>query len=649
MKDPQRKTIIHTDRRRGGLTALQISNIIKGKAVAMSGAIPPKFGKVISRESRPIRAQRVVENLHTNIQLLLQTPTFSNSSRIVEWPTPDWFKTHWSQTDVSVVVPLYNSDNVLLDQIKSWDLDNSGLKVEIIYVDDHCPRNSKSKIVGMWEARKEEIRGGVGKVLYNLENTGFGGACNAGAWAASGKYVIFLNADTKVSTNWIKPIVRVMKADPSVGIVGNMQLKDGGVWDGTIDSAGSEWLWGDDNFLHIGRHTYHGKHLSQPIHLDNAPSDLLAVSEREMVTGCCMAFDRELFLKMGGFDINYRTGYWEDSDICLRFREKGYKIIFQPNSKIHHKLAHSESSGHPYQMHNHDFFFNRWVNSGRIDPLVKQARSQKPAISTILLQRQGARGDVLVAAAIAPALRKKYNGCNIVFNTRCPDMLQGNPHISRIINNDATSERQAQLIVNLDMVYEVRPNVNILTSFAEVAGVKTEDCELFLSISPVVVPEKYVAIHAGNTAWIGRNWTAEKFDAIARKLIERGEKVVCIGENGDNHITCDLDLRGQTNVSQLGYVIKNASLFIGIDSLPMHIAQTFQTPGVVFFGSIVPETRLIGKCITPIMANVECLGCHHRRLPPCVVTNMCDTENIDCVRKLSVEQFWDTVESKLRP
>jgi hypothetical protein len=357
-----------------------------------------------------------------------------------------------------------------------------------------------------------------------------------------------------------------------------------------------------------------------------------------------MAFNRQLFQEMGGFDTNYRIGCWEDSDICLRFREKGYKVMFQPDSKIYHQLGHSAAGNHKFAEHNRNYFFNKWVTSSRIDPLVKGVHKSKPKVHTILMQRQSARGDVLIAASIAAALKKKYN-CEIIFNTRCPEVLKGNPYITRVVDNTLVSERQSQLIINLDMVYEYRPFTNMLDAYADCAGVKTEDCKLFLSTTHVDVPKEYIVIHAGRTSWVGRDWSPSKFGEIADKLMSRGEKVVCVGGKSDHLVPCHIDLRGKTDIGQLAYVIQHSKLFIGIDSFPMHVAQTFNVPGVVFFGGILGRNRLLRDNIVSVSADVPCLGCHHKKPQPCLVTNDCD-RHLACI-DLSVGNFWQVVETKL--
>jgi len=633
---------------RWGLTADQIKKSFENKTDKKVEKIKNKR-PVYSpkKEQRPEKAVRNPKKAWDK-KLLLETPAVSVLNA-VQYPVPSWFS-FTEKANVSVIVPLYKSAPVLEDLIKQWDLYNSGLKVEIIYVDDNCPINSKASVVNLWSEMRSKYNGPVGRIYNTIENQGFGVSCNVGAYYATGDHLIFLNADTIVTKDWIIPIVRLLKK-PNVGIVGNLQIKKGGQWDDYIDGAGSEWHWEDKTFHHIGRHSYNLKKIASPFHPSNCPKDILdSPKEVEMVTGCCLAINKSLFEQIGGFDPNYRIGYWEDSEICLSVRELGYKVMFTPNSKIYHKLSHSGSGGHKYQEHNKTYFLNKWVHTGRIDPLVKARRDDKPEVKSILIKRETAHGDVLAATAVVGALKKKHPGCKIWFNTGHPELVDGNPNIDGFIEDVELSERRFEIYYNLDMAYESRPKVNIIDAYSQIVGVKREDCEFFLKTKEVnCLPNKYIAIHAGyKTQWAGRDWPFLKFDILSKRLIEQGHEVVCIGSPHDHPVTNTLDMRGKTDVYELAYILKNADLFVGVDSFPMHVAQFMNTPGVCFFGSIDPKTRIYRENMKPVVAKgLDCLGCHHRKPTPCTFTSVCETKFSDCINKVSVDDMMDAINISL--
>lgn len=558
--------------------------------------------------------------------------------------------------DVSVIIPMYKSKKVILEQIRRWPTTDKGISVEIIYVDDKCPEHSSQSVMSGWKERSDKEYFNV-KLILNQNNKGFGEACNTGAHYANGKYLIFLNADTLPEPNWIKPIYDIFERDKNVGIVGNLQLKEGGELHGTIDSAGSQWWWGEANFLHIGRHILDGKILDTPLFPEELPQHLNCESDREMVTGCCLSIRKNLFKYIGGFNPAYRIGYWEDSELCLNVRELGYRVVFTPKSIIWHKLSHAKVGKHVYHDINKQYFMNKWDASGKLDSLVNSPRPiKRNKVKKILIKRDAANGDVLVAAGVSHALKQKYPDAEIHFCTGCSKVLLENPYIDKIIDQfEAFSNlHKYQRVIELDGAYERRPNVHIVQAYADEAGIKVEDMKYYVHCANEILeyqlPKDYIVIHAGVTNWVGRNWNTKGFEDVAQKLLDKGENVICIGKGADRLVPCTLDLRSSITFFEMNKVIQDAKMFIGIDSMPMHVAQILDVPGVCFFGSIDSTYRIYNTKMKAVHANrkeVPCLGCHHRRLPPCTTLQICETGNLDCENKVETEIMQLAISLKL--
>lgn len=58
----------------------------------------------------------------------------------------------------------------------------------------------------------------------------------------------------------------------------------------------------------------------------------------DYVTGCCMLVRREVFDSVGLLDSDY-FAYLEDVDFCVRARNRGYGILYQPKAIIYHKVS----------------------------------------------------------------------------------------------------------------------------------------------------------------------------------------------------------------------------------------------------------------------------------------------------------------------
>ena len=74
----------------------------------------------------------------------------------------------------------------------------------------------------------------------------------------------------------------------------------------------------------------------------------------------------------------------------------------------------------------------------------------------------------------------------------------------------------------------------------------------------------------------------------------------------------------------------------------MWIAQTFNVPGICFFGCIDPKLRIINSNMYGInAASLPCIGCHHEQPIPCVGTSSCRIGQTLCETNVTAEMFID--------
>jgi O-antigen biosynthesis protein len=171
----------------------------------------------------------------------------------------------------------------------------------------------------------------------NPINLGFAGNCNAGAQRASGDVLLFLNQDTVAREGWFEPLIG-MFSDKSVGIAGpklvvplpdvsHQHSNPGGMID-TIQSCGG--LYGGN------RGPFH-RWLGW-----SADDWRVNVCEKvSWITGAALAIRRELFFKVGGFDVGYIRGYFEDVDLCEKAKEAGFDVWYCPESVFEHSAGTS--------------------------------------------------------------------------------------------------------------------------------------------------------------------------------------------------------------------------------------------------------------------------------------------------------------------
>ena len=156
---------------------------------------------------------------------------------------------------VSIVIPVFNKRELTEACLASLRRHTSAPETEVIVVD-----NGSTDGTGEW-LRELEAKGEL-RALLHLENLGFARACNAGAAAARGELLLFLNNDTEVTDGWLEPLTRTLADDPYVGAVGSRLLFP----DGTIQHAGVALILADTPAGQIlgGQHLAYRKPADSP-------------------------------------------------------------------------------------------------------------------------------------------------------------------------------------------------------------------------------------------------------------------------------------------------------------------------------------------------------------------------------------------------
>ncbi len=244
----------------------------------------------------------------------------------------------WSEPLVSIIIPVYNQFEYTYRCVQSIMKNSGEVSYEIIIAND-CSTDLTTRI--------EEILVGV-KCVTNEQNLRFLRNCNNAAKHAKGKYVLFLNNDTQVQRDWLKPLVTLIESADDIGMVGSKLIYP----DGKLQEAGGI-LWRDGSAWNFGN----GQNPAQP--------EFNYVKQVDYISGAAIMLERALWEEIGGFDEYFAPAYCEDSDLAFTVRKMGYRVMYQPLSVVVHFEGVSNgtdtSSGQKkYQIENSEKFLNKW-------------------------------------------------------------------------------------------------------------------------------------------------------------------------------------------------------------------------------------------------------------------------------------------------
>jgi GT2 family glycosyltransferase/glycosyltransferase involved in cell wall biosynthesis len=273
---------------------------------------------------------------------------------------------------VSIVIPVYGKLAYTVACLRSLARYATQATFEVIVVDDASPDDSAASL--------EQIAGL--RLLRNARNLGFIDSCNAGATAAHGDFLLFLNNDTQVTHDWLDALLRCFAERPDCGIAGSRLVYP----DGRLQEAGG-LVFADGNGWNVGR-----------FESRDAPAFRYR-RETDYVSGASLLIRRETFQRVGGFDTRYRPAYYEDTDLAFAIRQLGLRVYYEPASTVIHceGITSGTDLGSGIKQHqvvNRVKFVDKWMSE-----LAAQPSSGTPLAQAL---RWRSRGRVLVVDAMTP-------------------------------------------------------------------------------------------------------------------------------------------------------------------------------------------------------------------------------------------------------
>ena len=272
---------------------------------------------------------------------------------------------------VSIVIPVYNQIHYTYLCLASILEHTKDVSYEIIIADDV----STDATEHLSEFAENLV------IRRNQTNQGFLKNCNQAAEAARGKYVMFLNNDTQVTEGWLSSLVHLIESDDTIGMVGSKLVYP----DGRLQEAGGI-IWSDGSGWNYGR-------LDDP---DKAEYNY--VKDVDYISGAAILLSVKLWKQIGGFDERFAPAYCEDSDLAFEVRKAGYRVVYQPLSKVIHFEGISNGTDvngsglKRYQVENSEKLKKKWAeefkkqcaNTGNPNPFRARERSQGKKIILVV-------------------------------------------------------------------------------------------------------------------------------------------------------------------------------------------------------------------------------------------------------------------------
>jgi len=233
---------------------------------------------------------------------------------------------------IAIVILNWNGVKLFPDYLPSVIKNSKGENIEIIVADNGSTDNS----IEYLKANFPEVA-----LLALKENYGFAKGYNVALNQIDADYFVLLNSDVKVNPNWIQPCIhhfeqdeKIVAVQPKVLSFNKPELFEyAGAAGGFIDKFGYPFC--------------RGRILD---HVEKDENQYNQSSEIFWATGACMFVRAEAFKNAGGLDADF-WAHMEEIDLCWRWKNQGYKIVYEPSSVVYHLGGGSLEYGNPKKVY----------------------------------------------------------------------------------------------------------------------------------------------------------------------------------------------------------------------------------------------------------------------------------------------------------
>ena len=249
---------------------------------------------------------------------------------------------------VSVIIANKDHREDLMRCVESLEQESEYKNLEILIVEN----NSVSEEIVTYYDQVQRQYDNVRVLRYEKEFN-YADIQNYAAVRAKGDHLLLLNNDT-----WLERPESIRE------MLGYCMRDDVGI-------VGAKLLYPDDTIQHAGvivglggvaDHAFVGMDREDPGYCCRA----ICAQEYSAVTAACLMVKKTVFMEVGGMDTELKIAF-NDVDFCLRVKEAGYKIIYNPFSIWYHdesKTRGAEDTPEKIERFRGEieYFQRRWAN-----------------------------------------------------------------------------------------------------------------------------------------------------------------------------------------------------------------------------------------------------------------------------------------------
>ena len=208
-----------------------------------------------------------------------------------------------SKIKVSVIVPVYNAEKIILRLLKALEKQSFAEPFEVIICDDGSKDNTLKVVKEFAKKSKLKIR------TFANPHRGPAWQRNFGARKAKGEIIVFTDSDCVPGKNWLREMIKPILNREAVGV------------QGTYKTLNKESL--------IARF--------EGYEIEKRHERMKKQKSIDFIGTFSAAYLKDVFLKFNGFDTKFKIASGEDPELSYRIAKAGYRLVFNPKAWVYHE------------------------------------------------------------------------------------------------------------------------------------------------------------------------------------------------------------------------------------------------------------------------------------------------------------------------
>ena len=287
----------------------------------------------------------------------------------------------------------------------------------------------------------------------------------------------------------------------------------------------------------------------------------------------------------------------------------------------------------------------RWWKNSNLKKLLPYLNENTKWLTVI--DRLGAPGDALISANVIRAVKQKFPKLKINFITPHPELVELDPNIDLLNGKESFYTFDSSY---WELIVRKEKKENIISHNLKKLGIEEFDYKAMFYLSDQETSwaedilkscKKPVLAICTKSKESVKNWPIEHWTKLLKSLINKFS-IIQLGDKREPEFKGVQRFAGKLTMRESAALLSQAKLFVGPDSLLMHVASGLNIKSLIIFGGSRPVECFGYSGNINFDSQPDCSPCWiHKGYESC-------ERGVECMKSISVKPVQQAISSHLQ-